>query len=93
MTKSLESNCHKSKTDAPNTFRTPISLVRCSATKEARPNKPKQEMKMASTANTVERLAMRSSSPNFLAYSSSVNWYSKELGEELELKPVGPNQS
>ena len=32
---------------APNTFRMPISLVRCSAVNIARPNKPREEIKMA----------------------------------------------
>ncbi len=35
-TKSFESNCHKFSTLAPKTFLTPISLVRCSATKLAK---------------------------------------------------------
>jgi len=34
-------------TEAPTTLRMPISFIRCSAVKIARPNKPKQEMKMA----------------------------------------------
>ncbi len=33
-------------TVAPNTFRIPISLVRCSAVNAAKPNKPRAEMMM-----------------------------------------------
>ena len=73
---------------APNTLRTPISFVRCSATKDARPNKPRHEMKTANTAKKVERLPIRSSSENFLAYSSSVNLYSKGLSGFYLLKTV-----
>src|SRR5678815_2626850 len=32
---------------APNTLRMPISLIRCSTLNVVRPNKPRQEMKMA----------------------------------------------
>ena len=45
--KSFESNATMLVTLAPNTFRTPISFMRCSALKVANPNKPKQEIKMA----------------------------------------------
>jgi len=38
---SSESNLHKLNTDAPKNFLTPISFVRCWATKDAKPNKPK----------------------------------------------------
>ena len=38
---SLDKIRHKLNTEAPNTFRIPISLVRCSAIKDAKPNKPK----------------------------------------------------
>jgi hypothetical protein len=51
-------------------------LVRCSATKEANPNNPRHEMKIARMAKKVANLPMRSSSLNFLAYSSSENLYS-----------------
>ena len=45
-------NCHNSSTTtsrmrAPNTLRMPISLVRRPAVKAARPNRPRQAMKMA----------------------------------------------
>src|SRR6185295_7515806 len=77
FTKSLDNICHKLKTLAPRTLRTPISFVRCSATNEARPNKPRHEMNTARIAKKVERLPMRFSSSNLRAYSSSLNLYSK----------------
>ncbi len=61
FTKSLESNCQRLSTLAPKTFRTPISLTRCSAVKEARPKSPRQEMKMAITAIMAARLPTSSS--------------------------------
>src|SRR5262245_55667385 len=73
ITKSFESICHNPATEAPNTLRMPISFVRCSATNDARPNKPRQEMKMARIAKYIANLPMRSSFPNFLSYSSSTN--------------------
>ena len=39
-TNSFDNKRHRLNTDAPNTLRTPISLVRCSATKEAKAKKP-----------------------------------------------------
>ncbi len=45
--KSLESSVTMLATLAPNTLRTPISLVRCSAVKVARPKRPRQEIRMA----------------------------------------------
>src|SRR5450432_1256127 len=77
LTKSFDNICHRLNILAPSTFRTPISLVRCSATNEASPNNPRQEMKTARMAKKVERLPIRFSSSNFRAYSSSVNLYSK----------------
>ena len=71
-TKSLDNICHKLKTEAPTTLRIPISLVLCSATKDASPNKPRHEIKMARMAKKVARLPIRSSSENFRAYSSSI---------------------
>ena len=42
---------------APNTLRTPISLVLCSAIKEARPNiVPRQEINMAMPAKTADKI-------------------------------------
>ena len=40
-------------TEAPRTFRIPISFVLCSTVKEAKPNNPRQATKMAINANTV----------------------------------------
>src|SRR5687768_322673 len=71
MTKSCDNILHKLVTDAPITFRMPISFVRCSATKEANANNPRQEIKMASTAKKVDNVPRRFSLPNFCAYSSS----------------------
>src|SRR6185312_11281663 len=55
ITKSFDSNFQRLNTVAPSTFRTPISLTRCSAMKEARPNNPRQEIKTASTAKKPAR--------------------------------------
>jgi hypothetical protein len=41
--------------------------------KDAMPNKPRQLIKMARMAKKLASLPIRSSSPNFLAYSSSIN--------------------
>jgi len=76
-TKSFDSIRHTFATDAPKTFHTPISLVRCSAVKDDKPNIPRQLIKIASTEKKVVNLPIRSSSPNFLAYSLSTNLYSK----------------
>jgi len=59
--------------EAPTTFRTPISLVRCPATKLANPKRPRQEINMARMAKKAESLPMRCSWLNFFAYSSSAN--------------------
>ncbi|MNT93991.1 hypothetical protein D3C72_2355790 [compost metagenome] len=42
--------------DAPRTFRTPISLVRCWAVYVTSPNKPKQAIKSASPEKAVKSL-------------------------------------
>ena len=52
---------------APNTFRTPISFVRCAATNEANPNKPRQEMAIASIAKKLASLPILVSLVNFFA--------------------------
>jgi len=72
-TKSLESKFHTLNTEAPNTFLIPISFVRCSATNEANPNKPRQEIIIASKAKKPASLPTRTSLLNFFAYSSSAN--------------------
>ena len=48
--KSLDNMPTMPGTEAPNTLRIPISLVRCSAVKVTSPNKPRQEMNMAKKA-------------------------------------------
>ena len=45
--KSVESSATILVMLAPNTLRTPISFMRCSALNVANPNKPKQEIRMA----------------------------------------------
>ena len=49
---------------APNTLRTPISFVRCSAEKALNPSNPKQEIKIASIANKADNFSTRCSSSN-----------------------------
>src|SRR5688572_22368623 len=85
---SFDNKPHKLNSDAPNTFLTPISFVRCSAINDAIPNNPRQLMKMASIAKKPASLPMRSSLPNFFAYSSSVNWYSNGCAGLNFLKTV-----
>jgi len=46
----VDSNSAMLEMEAPISLRMPISLVRCSAVKVVKPNKPKQEMKMAKKA-------------------------------------------
>ena len=41
-------------TDAPSTFRMPISLTLCSAAYVTKPNKPRHAIKIASTANVIK---------------------------------------
>src|SRR6185437_16642097 len=67
LTKSFDSICHTLSTDAPSTLRTPISLVLCAATKEARPNNPRQEIRMVSPAKRPDSVAVRLVSSNFSA--------------------------
>lgn len=43
------------KIDAPNTLRTPISFVLCSARKAERPYKPRLEIKIPSAAKTLNK--------------------------------------
>ena len=74
ITNSFDNNFHKLNTEAPTTFRIPISLVRCSATKDAKPKSPRQEIKMASIAKKAVRLLTLSSLLNFSPKASSANW-------------------
>ena len=59
--KSLESKTVILATEAPKTLRIPISLVRCSAAKAAKPNKPKHDTKMATMENALNKVAIRCS--------------------------------
>ena len=72
-TKSFDNIFHSEKIEAPNTFRTPISFVRCSATKDASPNRPRQLIKMARMAKKAESLPVRVSAANLVANSVSAN--------------------
>src|SRR5882672_7506651 len=75
-TKSLDNICQRLMLDAPNTLRIPNSLVRCSAVNEAIPKSPRQLMNTERTEKAVERLPMRTSLLNLIAYCSSTNLYS-----------------
>jgi penicillin V acylase-like amidase (Ntn superfamily) len=66
--KSLESIFHTLNTVAPNTFRTPISFVRCSATKEVNPKSPKQLIKIAKAVKIPDKVPIRYSEANFSPY-------------------------
>src|SRR3569833_32550 len=74
-TKSRDNNIHTWAIDAPSTLRIPTSLVRCSATYAARPNKPRHEINMARAANTPASFPTNTSRLNLLAYSVSTNLY------------------
>src|ERR1700722_13659238 len=75
--KETQINCRKSTdnsltielTDAPITFLIPISLVRCSALKAARPKRPRQEIMIAITVN---ELIMRDMMISFL-YNTEIS--------------------
>lgn len=84
--KSLDKSCQRLNTEAPNTFRIPISFVRCAAMKVAKPNNPKPIIKMANKAKTLDKLLICSSAANFVAYSSSANLYSKGIAGRYYLK-------
>ena len=49
--KSFDNNCTMPVTLEPSTLRIPISLLRCSALNAARPNRPRQEITMATSVN------------------------------------------
>ena len=53
LIKSFDNSVIMLVTLAPNTLRTPISLVLCSALKVASPNNPRHEMKIAMKVNTL----------------------------------------
>jgi len=67
VTNSLDKSCHRLNVDAPKTFLIPTSLARCPATKDARPNKPRQEMNTAKIVKNPDSLPIRSSAANFKA--------------------------
>ena len=69
-TKIFENKRHMEKTDAPKNFRKPISLVRCSAIKEARPKTPRHEMNIANKVKATARFPIPSESLNFFEFSS-----------------------
>src|SRR5215203_5193095 len=60
---------------APNTFRIPISFVRCSAINAESANKPRQAMIIANTAKLVKMLPVRFTSSYILAKRSSMKVY------------------
>ena len=59
--KSLDSLYEICPTLAPKTLRMPISLVRFSALKAARPNRPKQAIRMERIVNMIKIVPRRSS--------------------------------
>ena len=61
---------------APNTFRIPISFVRCSAVNEARPNNPSQVIIMVRLENKLANVLVRLIVVNFFWNSTSANRYS-----------------
>ena len=61
FTKSVDSIRTILETEAPNTFLTPISLVRCSAIYVANPNKPRQAIIIANKAKVIATLPTRRS--------------------------------
>ena len=76
--KTKDENCranifHISGIDAPNTFLTPIYFVRCSVTKDANPNKPRQEIKTARIVKVKTSFPSCCSSKNLFAYCLSTN--------------------
>ena len=73
LRKSLESKAMILATEAPNTFRMPISLVRWEVVYATKPNRPKQASKTAKLANKVKTRLMRFSLDYIWLYSSSRN--------------------
>ena len=53
LIKSFDNNITMFETEAPNTFRTPISFVRCAVANNDKPSKPRQAIKMAKPAKMV----------------------------------------
>ncbi len=74
--KSLVNIVHNVKTEAPITFLIPTSLLRCSATNEARPRIPRHEIAAARIVKNPTSFPTSSSLANFLLKSSSTKLYS-----------------
>src|ERR1700733_14169773 len=75
-TNSCESAAHKLPVLAPRTLRMAISFLRCSAEKDARPNRPRQEITIARQVKPADMIPSKRSLLNFLSNFSSVNVYS-----------------
>src|SRR6267378_71753 len=88
LIKSIESKETILNNEAPNTFRIPISFVRCTAVYDDNPINPRQEMMMASTVKMLMILPNRLSSLYWLLYRSSRKKYSKALPGKNFLKAV-----
>src|SRR5260221_14156576 len=71
---------------APITLRIPISLVRCCATNEVNPYSPREEIKIASTANNDVSVPTCTSLTNFFSYSTSRNLKSNGTAGSTERK-------
>src|SRR4030095_12353635 len=77
FTKSFERSAATLETEAPSTFRTPISFVCCETATIVKPNNPRQEIKMRSMENITDKLVNCRSVLYCLSNSSSTNEYSK----------------
>ena len=84
--KSFDSMFQTLNVDAPKTFRTPISLVRCSATKEVSPKRPRQLIKIAKAVKIPDKVPIRSSAANFSPYSLSTKSYSNGMSGKMLLE-------
>lgn len=61
LTKRLDNKSRRSATEAPSTFRIPISFVRWAMVSDTRPNSPRQEMKIERPEKTPSSVDSRSS--------------------------------
>ena len=73
--KSFDNNVTMVLTFAPNTFRTPISFMRCVMANADKPNKPRHAMKIAMHANIVNMVPCLCSDSYSFANLSSRNVY------------------
>ena len=71
--KSFEISDTRLLTEAPITFRIPISFVRCSAVKAARPNSPSPVITIVSPAKRLASVLVRLMVVNFFWNSTSAN--------------------